>query len=183
MTRLLIPTLHTLGCTAPVAAQTAAQASSHVRPGAEVRVTSPSASGRFVVQEMDSGILTLRDSSGAAVRVPLASVTMLSVSRGRRSAGAGALRGAGLGFAGGAVAGIILGYVAGDDPPEDLWFAYSAEDKALIYGVLLGVGSGLVGTVVGLASPGEQWESVPLERVRAGMASDGGLAVAYSIRF
>ena len=182
MTRLLIPTLLTLACTAPAAAQAAQSAESHVRPGAEVRVTSATASGRFVVREMDSETLTLRDSSGAAVRVPLATVTTLSVSRGRRSAGQGALRGAGLGFAGGAVAGIILGYVDGDDPP-DTWFSYTSEEKALMYGLLLGVGSGAVGMVVGLASPGEQWESVPLERVRAGVASDGGLAVAYSIRF
>jgi hypothetical protein len=182
MTRLLIPTLLTLACTAPAAAQAAAPASSHVRPGAEVRVASPTASGRFVVHELDSEILTLRDSSGAALRVPLASVTMLSVSHGRRSAGAGALRGAGLGFAGGAVSGIILGFVAGDDPPQQ-WFAFTAEEKALAYGLLLGGGSGLVGMVVGLASPGEQWESVPLERVRAGVARDGGLAVGYTIRF
>ena len=182
MARLLIPTLLTLACTVPAAAQVAPSAGSHMRPGADVRITSPTASGRFVVDEMDSGILTLRDSSGGAVRVPLASVTTLSVSHGPRSAGQGALRGAGLGFAGGAASGILLGFVAGDDP-QDNWFAFTAEEKALMYGVLLGVGSGLVGAVVGLASPGEQWESVPLERVRADMARDGGLAVGYTIRF
>jgi hypothetical protein len=182
MTRLLIPTLLTLGCTAPAAAQTAAPASSHVRPGAEVRVTSPSASGRFVVHEMDAEILTLRDSSGAALRVPLASVTMLSVSHGRRPAGQRALRGAGVGFAGGAVAGIILGYVDGDDQ-SNAFISFTAEEKAVAFGLLLGVGSGLVGMVVGLASPGEQWQSVPLDRVRAGVTGDGGLAAGYTIRF
>ena len=181
MTRLLITTLLTLACTAPAAAQAAASASSPVRPGAEVRVASPTTSGQFVVDEMDSEILTLRDSSGATLRVPLASLTRLSVSHGRRSAGAGALRGAFLGFAGGAVSGIILGYVAGDDPEG--FVAFTAEQKAGAYGLLLGVGSGLVGMVVGLASPGERWESVPLERVRAGVARDGGLAVGYTIRF
>lgn len=182
MARLLIPTLLTLACTVPAAAQVAPSAGSHVRPGAEVRVTSPTVSGRFVVDEMDSETLTLRGPSGTALRVPLASVTSLSISQGRRSAGAGALRGAAFGFAGGAASGILLGYVGGDDPPDG-WFSYTAEDKALMYGVLLGVGSGLVGAVVGLASPGEQWESVPLERVRADMARDGGLAVGYTIRF
>jgi len=182
MTRLLIATLLTLACIAPAAAQAAAPASSPVRPGAEVRVTSPSASGRFVVQEMDSGIVTLRDSSGLALRVPLASVTTLSVLRGRRPAGQRALRGAGVGFAGGAVSGIILGYVDGDDR-SNAFISFTAEEKAVAYGLLLGVGSGLVGMVVGLASSGEQWESIPLEHVRAGVASDGGLAVGYTIRF
>jgi len=182
MTRLLIPTLLALACTVPAFAQASAQAPSQVRPGDGVRVTSPTASGRFVLHEMDAKTLTLRDSSGAAVRVPLASVTKLSVSLGRRSAGRGALRGAGLGFAGGAVSGIILGFVDGDDPSGG-FPSLTAEEKALGYGLLLGVGSGLVGAVVGLASPGEQWESVPLEHVRAGLAGDGGFAVGYTIRF
>lgn len=181
MTRLLIATLLTLACTVPAAAQ-AAPAASHVRPGAEVRVTSPTASGRFVVDEMDAETLALRDSSGAVVRVPLVSVTELSVSLGPRPLGERALRGAGLGFAGGAVSGIILGYVAGDDPQEE-WFAFTAEEKALALGIVLGVGSGLVGMVYGLATPGVQWESVPLERMRAGLARDGGFAVGYTIRF
>jgi hypothetical protein len=182
MTRLLIPTLLTLACTAAATAQAAGPAESHVRPGAEVRVTSPTASGRFVVDEIGADMLTLRDPSGSTLRVPLASVTELSVSLGRRTPGAGALRGAGMGFAGGAVFGIILGYVDGDDPPEE-WFSYSAEDKALMYGLLLGVGSGAVGMVYGLASPGDQWESVPLGRVRTGMTRDGGFAVGYAVRF
>jgi hypothetical protein len=178
MTRLLIPTLLTLACTAPAFAQ----AATLLHPGAEVRVTSPGARGRFAVDEVSPDTLTLRDPTGIVVRVPMTSVQKLSISRGRRSAGSAALRSAGIGFAFGAVTGATIGLVSGDDPPGGL-ITFSAGDKAMIAGVLLGGSGALLGGVIGLLAPGERWESVPLDDVRAGLSSDGGIALGLAIRF
>lgn len=178
MTRLLIPTLLTLALAAPLAAQTPPA----LRPGDDVRLTSPNASGRFVVQELSAETLTLRDDDGAVLHVPITSVRGLSVSRGSRTAGAGALRGAGVGFLAGAGTGILAGLIAGDDPPST-FISFSKEEKALALGILLGGTGALAGTVIGLVAPGEKWERVGLDAARAGVSADGGVALGYSVRF
>lgn len=177
MTRLVIPTLLTLICAAPALAQPAPP----LTPGAQVRVNSPSAAGRYVVDGHNPQTLTLRDSAGALVNVPMASVTELAVSRGRRPAGARALRGAGFGLLIGAGSGAIIGFASGDDPAG--FISFTAEDKALGLGVVLGAGGAVVGSLIGLLSRGEHWEDVPLNSVRAGPSVDGGTTIGYSIRF
>lgn len=177
LNRLAIPTLLTLCLAAPGLAQSAPP----LTPGAEVRVHSPSASGRYVVDGHSPQTLTLRDSTGAIVHVPLGSVTELEVSRGRRTAGSRALRGAGFGLLAGAGSGAVIGFASGDDPAG--FMSFSAEEKALMAGVLMGGAGAVLGTVVGLLSRGEQWEAVPLNSVRTAPATDGGMTIGYAIRF
>jgi hypothetical protein len=154
-----------------------------VRAGDVVRVQSATAAGRFTVQVIADDALTLRDSTGTDVSVPLAAVTRLSVLRGPRSPRVGALRGAGLGLAVGAGTGILIGLVAGDDEPNS-WFYFTAEEKATAYGVVLGASAGLLGGIIGLAAPGELWERVdPLSGVRMGVGREGGVNVGYALRF
>ena len=176
-TRLVIPTVLTLFCTAP----SLAQGTPPLTPGAEVRVQSPSASGRYVVDGHSAQTLMLRDRTGDIVHVPLGSVTELDVSRGRRTAGSRALRGAGFGLLAGAGTGAVIGFASGDDPAG--FMSFSAEEKALMAGVLLGGAGAVLGTVVGLLSRGEQWEAVPLNSIRTARATDGGMTIGYTIRF
>lgn len=171
MARLVIWTL-TLLTAAPVLAQDAPP----LPPGAEVRVRSPVASGRFVVHDHRVATLMLRDSAGVLVHVPIASVTKLSVLRGRRSAGASAVRGAGIGLLFGAGTGFLYGYVAGGEPLGRRGFG-------LVMGTLgggIGIGAG---AVIGAISRGEKWETVPLNTIRAGPSTDGGMTLVLGIRF
>ena len=177
MTRFVIPVFVTLVSTAPAQAQDAPP----LAPGTEVRVSSPSVTGRYVVDRHGPDTLTLRDGRGGIVHVAMASLTELSVSRGRRPAGARALRGAGLGLLIGAGSGAVIGFASGDDPPG--FFSFTAEEKATVLGVLMGGGGAAIGTVIGLLSRDEQWKGVPLNTVRAGPSSDGGMTIGYAIRF
>jgi hypothetical protein len=134
-----------------------------------------------VVAGHNPQILTLRDSAGAIVHVPMADVTELEVSHGRRTAGSRALRGAGFGLLAGAGSGVVIGFVSGDDP--DGFISLTAEEKALLLGGLLGGTGAVLGTVIGLLSRGEQWEAVPLNSIRTAPATDGGMTIGYAIRF
>lgn len=176
MPRLLLMSVFTLIFATPALAQPSA-----VRAGDDVRITSATITGRFLLDAVTDDIFTLRDSTGATFHVPLSSVTRLAVSRGRRSAGAGALRGAGIGFAVGAVTGIVIGIASGDDQPDIL--GLNRGEKALLAGTVLGGTAALLGTLVGLAAPGERWERVELpEGARFGRARDGGIVVGYALR-
>lgn len=175
MTRILPAILLTLACVGPAIAQTPS-----LPPGTEVRVASPAASGQYRVDRMSADTLTLRDAKGGIVQVPMVSLRELSVSGGRRSGAAGAVRGGTIGLAGGALSGAVIGYASGDDPAG--WFAFTAEDKAVMLGVLLGGAGAVVGAIIGALAPGEQWEPITLEPAPAGL-SDGGVAVGYAIRF
>ncbi|HSK19537.1 MAG TPA: hypothetical protein VK912_10360 [Longimicrobiales bacterium] len=177
MERLVIPTVLTLLCAAPGLAQTVPP----LTPGAEVRVNSPSVSGRYVVDGHNPETLSLRDSVGGIVHVPMATVTELSVSRGARPAGARALRGAGFGLLIGAGSGAVIGFASGDDPGG--FISFTAEEKALMAGTLMGGAGAVVGAVVGLLSRGEQWAAVPLNSIRGGPSVDGGVTIGYAIRF
>lgn len=174
MTRLMISTLALLTA-APVLAQDAPP----LPPGAEVRVRSPVASGRYVVHDHRVATLMLRDSAGVLVNVPVASVTRLSVLRGRRSAGAGALRGAGIGLLAGAGTGFLYGYATVSTG--------SYPFSPMFLGVVLGTfGAGIgtaAGAVIGLIYRGEKWETVPLNTIRAGPSTDGGMTLSLGIRF
>jgi len=117
---------------------------------------------------------------------PLASVTRLDMSRGQKSHGR---LGAVVGFLTGALSGAVIGFSLGDDPPflsrEGEPFPFSAGNKAAI-GFLLGGGVGaIIGAQIGKAVHGEQWEEVPLERLRVSLAPqrDGRFALGFSVSF
>lgn len=132
-----------------------------VRPGDRIRVKSPSLSGELQVVETSADSLVVRGRGTQASSVARSSLTSLSVGR-QRSRGAGALRGAWLGAAVGAGMGVLAGLVDGDDPPEAL-LSFSAEEKALMGGVLLGATGGAVGGIIGALAPGRRWKVVPLD--------------------
>ena len=150
-------------------------------PGVRVRVTAPDCGLRgrateFRVLRADTLVL-------GTTECPLASVTHLDVSRGQKSH---ARLGAVIGFLTGALSGAVIGFSLGDDPPffgEP--FPFSARNKAAI-GFLLGGGGGaIIGAQIGKAVHGEQWEEVPLERLRVSLTPlrDGGFALGFSVRF
>jgi hypothetical protein len=77
----------------------------------------------------------------------------------RRSRGQAAVRAGGTGLLIGLMTGAAIGFLSGDD---DDYLAFSAKDKALIFGVVLAVPSAIVGAVFGASRPGERWHQVPL---------------------
>jgi len=61
------------------------------------------------------------------------------------------LKGLGIGVLSGAVTGALLGFLSGDDKPENMWdiFSMSAGEKALVGGIAFGVVGGAVGGIAG----------------------------------
>jgi hypothetical protein len=91
--------------------------------------------------------------------IPLASVTALEVSRGRKSRW---LIAAGIGVFGGAVFGAATGTSMEAD--------FSDRDKRIIAATGLGLAGGLVGGLVGSAIKTDRWEEVPLDQFRVSIA-------------
>jgi hypothetical protein len=153
-----------------------------VQAGDRVRIEAGSVSGLFNVIDMAADTLLLQaDNTPSHIRVPLASVQQIA-RRDKRSGGQGALRGAGLGLLIGGASGAIVGFASGDDDPAQ-WFAFTAEEKALALGVVLGAGGALVGGIIGAISPGGRWVRVPLQSApRVGLSSSAGVQIGYSIR-
>ncbi|HUQ82068.1 MAG TPA: hypothetical protein VM076_13040 [Gemmatimonadaceae bacterium] len=104
-----------------------------------------------------SDTLLLRVAPAETLAVALRGVTRLEVSTGRRPL---ILRGAGIGAAAGFTSGAFLGYASGDD--KSRFFAFTAKEKAVIYGVGLGAVGLVVGTVVGFFNFTDRWTSVDL---------------------
>jgi len=164
------------GALALVTAVSAAEDTPQLEPGARVRVESATAQERVVGQllGLNEKSLNLQVEDEEEPRLLLREdITALAVSGGRRSRGRGALIGAGTGIALGA----LIGLAAGDDP-EDVWIGFSAGEKALGAGVLLGS----IGALIGLAvSPGERWENVPLDDVRVSLGPVPGRGVGVFV--
>jgi hypothetical protein len=155
-------------------------------PGARVRVTAPAyGSARQVgtVLALRGDTLVLQTAANPdTLLLPWSGVTGLEVSRGRRRQ---VREGIGFGFLAGAAFGMLIGLADGDDPP-DSFIAFSAGEKALFAGAVLGGIGAVVGGVLGAASPTDRWERVPLRSVeaRVGAAPGGhGLALSLSARF
>lgn len=154
-----------------------------VQEGDRVRVLADGARGVFTVIRVDVDTLTLESPSSVGPRrLGVHSIRRLHVNRGPRSVGAGALRGAGMGLGVGAITGAIFGLASGDD--EGSFIAFSAEQKALVFGVTFGLGGAALGGVLGAALPGERWERVSVgEGLSLVPTGNGALAVSYSYRF
>jgi len=82
-----------------------------------------------------------------AQSIPTSQIREISIKKGGR----GALEGFALGLLIGFGSGAIVGLVSGSDP-ENSWFAYSAGEKALGYGIVFGGGAGLLGLPIGAAT-------------------------------
>lgn len=138
-----------------------AQSASGLQAGAKVRlhvVGQPTISGVLLGPVRDSVRLS---AVGGSRAISLGELRRMSVSAGRESVGRSMLRKGGIGALAGLLGGVILGFADGDDDPRG-WFAMSASEKAAVGGVFLG-GVGFVGgSIVGLATRGERWESAPV---------------------
>ena len=170
-----------LGPGAALEAQTAP-----LSPGARVRVTtsgpSPSRQVGSVLELREDSLVIRPDGRADSLAIPLARVTDIELSRGLRTQGR---RGLGVGFLVGAGAGVLIGLTDGDDPPG-AFFSFSAEEKALMAGSMLGVAGAVVGGLVGLVSRTEKWSRVPLGAAtgRVGVAPrPGGVGLSVSLRF
>jgi hypothetical protein len=154
-------------------------------PGARVRLQTEGESVPriFILKEVVADTLVLDGLSGgtlASTRIATGSISRLQVSDGHRSAGSRVLRGGGLGFAGGGIFGALIGLSSGDD--DGTFFAFTAEEKAVLSGVVLGAAGFVVGAIVGLASNPEQWRTVAPEHITISPTNRGGLVVGYRYR-
>jgi hypothetical protein len=130
----------------------------------------------------DGGVLVVTTASEESIQIPVGQVARLQRSEGRRPRGRAALRGAGMGLLIGGGVGAILGLASGDVPPG--WFAFTAEDKAILLGVTLGTVGTVAGAVAGANRPGERWgPSVEVPGRVSVQAGRSGVGVAVSLRF
>ncbi len=160
-----------------------AQESLPVTPGARVRIMARSVSKHRLV---GTAVTVSRDTiqfrakkDAALLAIPIASLERLDVRTGSKG---NLANGALFGLVSGGAVGAIIGFAGGDDDESGL---FTAQDKALILGGVLG-GIGLVfGTAIGASMESDIWESVPLERIRVGVLprQDGALALTASLRF
>ncbi len=161
----------------------AAQESLPVEPGVRVRVTAPECELRgqaatFRALRADTLVLETTE-------CPLASVTRLDVSRGRKSH---ALLGATIGLAAGALGAVI--YCKSADKTEfydkgECSTFFGNDNLTLAFAVIYGGLGGVAGGLVGYLIKTERWEEIPLERLRVSLAPqrDGGFALGFSVRF
>ena len=156
-----------LGCAGSTRIQRPNIQEQPLAPGDRVRVSAPKVNSKpfvGIIDALDADTLFLENQ----ITLPLASVTKIEVSRGRKSK---AGTGAGIGALVGAGTGAAMGFSDGDDPPlfsEGEPFLFSAEQKAGL-GAIAGGGIGaIIGALIGANQKSDRWEEVPLEKVRAG---------------
>ena len=98
--------------------------------------------------------------------------------------GPSARKGAGIGLLIGGPIGFVIGLASGDDGPGG-FFSLSAGEKAAFGFLALGFVGSIVGSIAGVALPGDGWEEVPLDRLRVslGPQPDGRFGLGLSVRF
>ncbi len=176
----IVPLVVAFALAAPV--NLFAQQQAPVAPGDRVRVTAPTLApkrlvGTVVEMGADTCLLAL-EGHAAPVALPLASVTIVEVSRGMKS---NVVKGA---LIGGAVSGgIVLGLGLAAQGDDSGWFEVTAGDVAIATAVFGAVGA-VIGGIIGAASSGERWQEVPLDRLRVGvMPAENGLSVGVGVSF
>jgi hypothetical protein len=130
---------------------------------ARVRTTIGSVQREFRLVELRADTIVVREALGDSVRpIVLATKDLdrLEVSARRVGGSSGFWKGARIGVLAGAVMGALIGLAEGDDNPGIVTF--QAEEKAMIYGVLLGGVAGLVGGFIGSSQQADAWLEVPL---------------------
>jgi len=150
--------------------------------GARVRVIANDARGilRFEGLRADTLVLRYPDTDGPLL-LPVGTVQRLSVSGGRRSAGAGALRGLGIGLGVGVAGGAVIGALSPVN--EDAFIEVSRGESVVIGAILFGGIGAVIGTLAGVSKPGEKWERVDLQRLRVSAGAGGGGSVGVSFTF
>ena len=161
-------------------ASISAQVPTQFEPGQRVRVTAPDCG----VRRQTTTVEVLRGDSFALPRdtnrssnpinhCPLASVTRLEVSRGRKSH---SLEGLGLGW----LVGAGVGAAVSDCDPSS-----STQDICEAVPIAVGASVGLfIGTIFGALIKTERWEDVPLDRLRVSFAPQrDGFALGVSVSY
>jgi len=173
--------------------------------GSRVRVQQEAGKQRLsqvgVIVATDAETLTLSLDHGHTRVVPWSEVRRLDISRGRRSVGAGMLRGAGFGLAAGLAVGTFLAIGERDDPPcppsdappgfgfsGSLCFGplFTAADKRTFDIAGMGLVGGSVGLAVGAVSRGERWQRAGGRIVHVSPTTDPrghGAGLALSVSF
>jgi len=156
-----------------------------LQAGQRVRVTAPTLGIRKQAATFEAlrgdTLIVVADS---IMDCPLASVTRLDVSRGRRS---NALKGLGFGAAAGAVIGAAVGAWGAhrDTPTSEAVFCYEGTAACAAGGALaVGAFGGLVGLGVGALAKTDRWEELPLDRLRVSVVPRrDGFGVGARIAF
>ena len=164
------------------------QVTPSIVPGSRVRIAAPSlglSESVGTVQETTDEALVVQFEyprrMGPVERSEIVELEV-SIQRQRR-----VLKSLGVGLLVGAGSGVLLGLASGDDPPE-MFLAFTAEEKALVGGAMLGLTGGVVGLIVGLVQRQDVWSPIlpgdvdltvlPLVRERG-----AGLHVGLGLRF
>jgi hypothetical protein len=153
-------------------------------PGDRVRISAR----EIGVERLAATVLTVKSDtivvrSGEPLALPFASVTKLEVSRERKSR---ARLGMAIGFWTGAVAGGVIVARSSRDT-EDTVFDFNPGEAfgELLGGALLGgIAGTLGGALIGSSFKVDQWEAVPLHRIRVTIVPQrkGKLSVGVSLR-
>ena len=130
---------------------------------ARIRTTVGRVKNQFRFQELRSDSLVVVDDRDRTLVLALRDLDSLEVRTGHGSTGNEFLKGAGWGFLLGGIIGVVLGYADGDDPPGFL--AQTADEKAAMGGVVLGVVGALVGGIRALIVGADTWDPVPLPEI------------------
>lgn len=159
-----------------------------VSPGAKVRLTVPSKGRSPLVGTLthigDTGITLNVQGQTDPIELPFTSVSKFEISIREANPIGGFWKGAGMGFLFGATAGVVIGLVGGDDEGA---LNLSAEENALVFGVILGIVGAAFGGASGAAKGSEHWEEVaePFTDWRVGIwaPQHDGLSLTLSRRF
>ena len=159
----------------------AAQTARAVVVGSRVRVrtlmgdTARTVIGKLTAWEGDT--IEVRPPAAAELRVPLANVARLDVSRGKGVVPSHVIIGACVGTVAGALVGGAIGY----DSCQNCFISSLTTVTGMVVGGLIG---GVGGTLVGVVIKGERWRRVPLDAPRVGVVPvRDGMAVVLSGRF
>ncbi len=139
-------------------------------PGSRLRVGSSTGAlvGTLVSWEADA--LVLDAGQGEPRRIPLAAVSKVELSRGKRS---NAGRGAVIGAAVGAVPGLLVGW--GDSPEHE-------NQRPVVVGAIGAAAGAGIGAAIGWAAKTEKWEAVETARFRAGLVPlRGGAELSLTV--
>lgn len=146
--------------------------------GTHVRLKSSAIAGRprGIVASVDEMAVTLTGDGGRPITIPLASITRLEASTGRRR---NALQGLALGAVGGALLGFAFDVDSRDCGPDS--------DNFCSRGEAVGAGAftfGLLGTGIGALIKSDRWSTVSFVPVRAKVGQrQTGFGVLVSLRF
>ena len=126
-----------------------------------------------VVESVEDGVLTLRTDGGGAVKMPMASITRVDVSLGRK-------RSVLQGLAAGALFGVLLGFAPDVDPNACVYDPnyFCSRGEALVGMTIL---MGGIGTAVGTFIKRERWTRITIAPSIPAGAGSARLAVA--VRF